>query len=173
MRTIKIFLASSYELIEERREFEIFIGRKNKEWLKSHDTFLELAIWEDFIDAMSATRLQDEYNKAIRDSDIFVLLAWNKVGIFTAEEFGKAFGQFKEAARPFIYTYFKPHNTQNRNDLQSLWAFTDKLKDLGHFKTEFDNIEGLKFHFSNQLDKLFANYFTRLDKSDSSENKSD
>jgi hypothetical protein len=31
--TIKIFLASSSELEEDRRDFEIFIGRKNKDWI--------------------------------------------------------------------------------------------------------------------------------------------
>ena len=172
MKTIKIFLASSYELKEEREQFEIFINRKNKDWLKSHDTFLHLDMWEDFNDAMSLTRLQDEYNKVIKAADIFVVLLWNKVGIHVTEEFEKAFGQFKETAKPFIYTYFKiPNTSQDRNNIQSLWAFEDKLEALGHYKTRFENTDGLKHHFSNQLDKLFANHFTLLDKSDSSGGK--
>ena len=63
--TIRIFLASSSELEEDRRDFEIFIGRKNKDWI-AKGVFLHLVIWEDFLDAVSKTRLQDEYNKAIR-----------------------------------------------------------------------------------------------------------
>jgi hypothetical protein len=69
----KIFLASSEELKKDREQFEIFINRKNKDWI-AKGIFLHLIIWEDFLDAMSQTRLQDEYNKAIRECDIFVML---------------------------------------------------------------------------------------------------
>ena len=65
MQKKKIFLASSSELKDDRQQFEIFINRKNKEWV-DRGVFLELVIWEDFLDAMSQTRLQDEYNKAIK-----------------------------------------------------------------------------------------------------------
>ncbi|MEO7533579.1 MAG: hypothetical protein ABIU30_07035 [Ferruginibacter sp.] len=64
MKKQKIFLASSSELKEDRDQFEIFIGRKNKA-LVDRNIFIELIMWEDFVDAMSQTRLQDEYNKAI------------------------------------------------------------------------------------------------------------
>ena len=55
----KIFLASSSELKEDRDSFEIFINRKNKDWIDK-SIFLELILWEDFLDAVSQTRLQDE-----------------------------------------------------------------------------------------------------------------
>ena len=70
MQTKRIFLASSSELKEDRMEFEIFIYRKTKDWV-DQGVFLELIVWQDFLDAVSKTRLQDEYNKAIRDCDIF------------------------------------------------------------------------------------------------------
>ena len=73
MQTQKIFLASSSELKEDRREFEIFIHRKNREWV-GRGVFLDLIMWEDFLDALSPTRLQDEYNKAIRECDVFVMV---------------------------------------------------------------------------------------------------
>ncbi len=82
MKTIKIFLASSSELESDRKEFEIFINRKNKEYVKD-SIFLELLLWEDFIDAISVTRLQDEYNKAVKGCDIFVSLFHTKVGKYT------------------------------------------------------------------------------------------
>jgi hypothetical protein len=72
----KIFLASSSELKSDRKEFEIFINRKNKDLIKK-GFFIELVIWEDFLDAMSRTRLQDEYNKAVKECDIFVMLFLN------------------------------------------------------------------------------------------------
>ena len=56
---------------------------------------------------MSKTRLQDEYDRAVRESDIFVMLLHTKVGKYMREEFETAFGQFQESGKPWIYTYFK------------------------------------------------------------------
>ena len=161
MQKIKIFLASSSELKADREQFEIFIYRECKNRFDD-GVFLHLDIWEDFLDAMSATGLQSEYNKAIADCDIFVLLAWNKVGKYTAEEFEKAFGTFKENQKPFIFTYFKPSETRDRDALKSLWEFEDKLSELKHYKTVYENIEGLREHFGNQLDKLAKDGFNKL-----------
>lgn len=164
MHRIKIFLASSSELKEDREQFEIFMYRECKKRFED-GVFLHLDIWEDFLDAMSATGLQSEYNKAIQDCDIFVLLAWNKVGKYTAEEFEKAFGAFTENQKPFIFTYFKPSTTKNRAEIQSLWEFEDKLNELKHYKTPYETIEGLREHFGNQLDKLAKNGFELLGRS--------
>jgi hypothetical protein len=162
MKKIKLFLASSSELKEDREQFEIFIYRKCKAWF-DRGIFLHLEIWEDFLDAMSPGGLQSEYNKVIKDCDIFVLLAFNKVGPYTAEEFSHAFGQFSQTKKPFIFTYFKtPPTTQTREDIQSLWVFEDKLKEMKHYKTEYHNIEGLREHFGNQLEKLAAAEFATL-----------
>ncbi len=112
---------------------------------------------------MSQTRLQDEYNRAIRNCDLFIMLFWTKVGRYTQEEFDTAFGRFQATHRPFIFTYFKdaPISTGSakKQDLQSLWAFQEKLDALGHFYTRFETSDGLHLHFSRQLDKLAANGF--------------
>ncbi|MGH8522904.1 MAG: hypothetical protein ACREXY_01380 [Gammaproteobacteria bacterium] len=162
MQTKRIFLASSAELAEDRKEFEIFISRKSKDWV-DQGVLLAVIVWEDFLDAVSQTRLQDEYNQAIRECDIFVMLFWTKVGQYTEEEFETAFSQFKATHKPFIFTYFKDAEIRtasaNRNDLRGLWAFEDKLKALGHFQTVYKNIEGLLLHFGQQLDKLAAGGF--------------
>lgn len=50
--------------------------------------------WEHFLDAMSKTRLPDEYNRALRDYDIVVSLFKTKVGKFTEEEFDVAWANF-------------------------------------------------------------------------------
>jgi|GEM_PF-1483148 len=171
MQTKKIFLASSSELKEDRTEFEIFIYRKNKDWV-AQGVFIDLVVWEDFLDAVAKNRLQDEYNQAIRDCDIFVMLFFTKVGQYTEEEFETAFGQFKATNKPFIFTYFKDAKistgSANKKDLKSLWAFQEKLDALGHFYTVYKNIDGLKFHFNQQLDKLAKNGFIEL-KSDKGE----
>ncbi|MGF1535371.1 MAG: hypothetical protein ACFB4J_02635, partial [Elainellaceae cyanobacterium] len=157
MQTIKIFLASSSELKGDREQFEIFINRKNKEYVKS-GVFLELVLWEDFIDAMSQTRLQDEYNLAIAECDIFVSLFHSKVGQYTKEEFLKAYDTFKANNRPLVYTYFKKLVTEvtrsNRKHFESLFDFQDELSDKGHFYTTYADINDLKHQFSEQLIKI-------------------
>jgi hypothetical protein len=153
-------------LKDDRQQFEIFISRKNQEW---HDKgiFLELIIWEDFLDAMAQNRLQDEYNKAIRECDIFVMLFFTKVGKYTNEEFETAFGQFKKTNKPFIYTYFKAAEintgSMNEKDMMSLFAFKAKLDSLGHFYTSYKNIDDLKYQFERQLDKLADSGFIQFE----------
>lgn len=165
MQIKKLFLASSSELREDRQEFEIFLYRKNKEWIKQ-GVSLELVVWEDFLDAMSQTRLQDEYDKAVRDSDIFVMLFHTKVGKYTEEEFETAFAHFKANSKPLIFTYFKDDEVSlgsiNEDDMMSLWAFKKKLAALGHFTTVYKNTDDLKFQFNQQLDKLAADGFIEL-----------
>ncbi len=152
-----LFLASSSELKAERAAFEARINRKNKLW---HDAgiFLHLDVWEDYIDAMSRTRLQDEYNVAIRAADIFVLLVHTKVGKYSTEEFETAHAQFKATGKPLIYTYFKnppgPGDADPGPDYDTVRALQAKLAALGHFITPYQNVEGLIDHFSQQLDKL-------------------
>ncbi len=155
-KIIKIFLASSSELKGDREQFEIFINRKNKEYVKVN-VFLELVIWEDFLDAMSQTRLQDEYNKAIAGCDVFVSLFHTKVGKYTEEEFLKALETFKANGKPLIYTYFKDaaiNMSQVNSNIVSLLDFKKKLSDLGHFYTVYADINDLKFKFSEQLIKF-------------------
>lgn len=157
LRTIRIFLASSAELREDRDAFDLYFRQQNDS-LRKNGIYLEIVRWEYFLDAMSETRLQDEYNKAIRKCDVFVSLFFTKTGKFTGEEFEVAHRQFKATRKPLIYTYFKNSDIKTGSiqeaDLLSLLAFKKKLNDLGHFHTNYDNIEHLKRQFRDQLDEL-------------------
>ena len=159
IKTIKIFLASSSELKEDREQFEIFINRKNKEYIKQN-VFLELVLWEDFLDAMSPTRLQDEYNKAIAECDVVVSLFKTKVGQYTKEEVMMAWKTFQKKNRPLIYTYFKEVQINlskvNLEELTSLQDFQNQLSELGHFYTRYNSIEDLKYKFGEQLNKVIS-----------------
>jgi len=154
---IKIFLASSSELQEEREKFEIFIYRKCREY-RNEGIFLDLIIWEDFIDAISQTRLQDEYNKAIAECDIFVSLFFTKVGKYTEEEFLKAWETFSANGKPLIYTYIKDASIQTgairEDDIMSLFSFKKKLGEAGHYPTKYTGIDNLQNHFGGQLTKI-------------------
>lgn len=157
LRVIKIFLASSAELREDRDGFDLYFRQKNDSYRKQ-GVYLEIVRWENFLDAMSETRLQDEYNKAVSDCDVFVSLFCTKTGKFTDEEFNVAYGQFKSKARPRVYTYFKDAqismSSLRPEDFNSLCVFKEKLRDLGHYPTNYNDIEHLNRQFSDQIHKL-------------------
>lgn len=152
MKKIKVFLASSFELKPEREYFEIEIYRKCKAWF-DRGIFLHLDIWEDLSAKMSLTGSQSEYNNYVKDADLFVLLVYTKVGMYTGEEFEKAFGQFKSEKKPFIFTYFKEIAEGVKTE-PSLDAFHQKLKELNHFYSPFKDANDLWVQFNKELDRL-------------------
>ncbi len=155
-KKVTLFLASSNELEAERRRMEIEIYRKCKLWYEK-ELFLHLDVWEDMPAAFSESRSQDKYNKVVKANDIFILLAHTKVGAYTAEEFESAFGQFQSTKKPFIFTYFK--NIKSTPE-PSLAAFKQKLEDLGHFYSYFEDFNDLWVQFNKELERLEMNGFT-------------
>lgn len=152
----RIFLASSMELKADRAAFRELIMQQNNAW---HDqgAFLQVVGWEYFLDAMSRTRLQDEYNAAIRQCDVFVMLFHTKVGKYTREEFEVAHAQLMSTGKPLVYAYFKTAEAGkpvDAADQQSLEDFRARLKSLGHFETRYENVEGLQLNFLQQLHRL-------------------
>ncbi len=156
-KTITIFLASSEELRQDRDAFDLYFRQQN-DGLVEKGIYLKVKRWENALDAMSKTRLQEEYNLAIRTCDIFVSLFATKTGKYTEEEFNVAHERFNDYGTPYIYTFFKVASISTADlpmeDLQSLYAFQKKLKKLGHFYTQYHSIEDLKLQFKDQLEKL-------------------
>lgn len=158
-KSIKVFLASSEELLDDRKKFEIEIYRKNTE-LNEEGLRIELVKWEgSFKDTVSPTRSQDEYNKAIRESDIFVLLFFTKVGKFSEEEFDVALDSFTTIGKPQILTYHKDavitSGSLNSNDTKSLLAFKDRLSKMEHFHSIYKSIDGLVLNFLKKFKKIY------------------
>jgi MinD-like ATPase involved in chromosome partitioning or flagellar assembly len=157
LRVIRLFLASSSELRDDRDELD-FYWRKLNDRLSRSGVVLEIVRWEEFLDSMSGARLHREYNDAIKTCDVFVSLFFTKIGSYADEEFEVAFQQFKAMGRPLIYTFFKNADIQpgavRREDLESLWAFKKRLMELGHLHVTYDNIDQLKQKFSDQFDHL-------------------
>lgn len=158
MKKIKIFLASSKELNEDRNLFEIQMYRKCKEWLEK-EIFLDLQIWEDMSGHLVADGSQSEYNKVVKGSDLFVLLAYTKVGAFTEEEFTNAFDSFKAEKKPFIFTYFKETTTAE----ESLEKFKQKLRDMKHYISPYKDFNDLWNKFNKELERLEVARFEKND----------
>jgi internalin A len=161
LKTIRIFLASAAELAEDREDFDLYFQRQNERYVANG---LRLAIVHcgDHLAALSSTRKQDDYNRSVRDSDVFVSLFRSNAGEYTREEFRVAHAEFKKRGRPHIYTYFRNADISIKHaDLErlaSLKAFQRELSELGHFHNEYENTEDLKLQFRDQLDKLIAEH---------------
>jgi internalin A len=100
----QIFLASSSELKQDRDALQSYFLRENKS-CAAKGFEVERLGWETCLDAMSETRQQDEYNKKVKNCDIFLSLFETKAGKFTEEEFDVAYQAFIEKKKPLIYTY--------------------------------------------------------------------
>ena len=159
LKKIRIFLASSSELIDDRNAIDLYCRQENDRLLKK-GIYLEVIRSENFLDAMSETCLQAEYNLAINNCDIFLGLFKTKIGQYTAEEFHVAYRSFKKTGRPLIYTFFMSSEVgtdpKNRSSLSSLWDFQDELSKLGHYYTKYCSIHDLQLQFRRQLDKLIG-----------------
>lgn len=136
--------------------------RQQNDTLRSEKgIYLKIVRWEIFFDAMSETRLQDEYNHEVRACDIFVSLFFTKTGKFTREEFDVAHRKFQESGgqQPQIFTFFKNGDIKMGSitkEVKTLLHFKEKLRSLGHYYMQYDNLADLKLRFREQLDKLLA-----------------
>ena len=156
MDTIQIFIASSAELKQDRDDFREFVSVLNDRGHKK-GIYLELIEWEHFLDTVSQTGKQDDYNEALKKSQIVICLFYTKAGKYTQLEFDTALQQFKETGSPLIYTYFKsgaPEPDPNDEKAIELVKFKKRLSDLKHFYTVYNNIDDLKNQFRTQLDIL-------------------
>ena len=153
MKKVRIFLASSAELDQDKLQVELFISRKNKDW---HDKriFLELTTWKDFISSITEERTQNEYNRYIQSSDISILLFHTKLGRYTKEEFDNAHHAFLNSQgnvkKPRIYTYFKT----DIGESPEITNFRKYIDNLDHFYDTYENMDKLFVKINRQLDKL-------------------
>jgi hypothetical protein len=161
-QTIKIFIASSSELEADRNDFRIFIVDENAR-LNPSGIFLEVVCWENFSNAMSHDGLQAAYNEALCKCDMAVFLIFSKVGKFTAQEFDVAVQAYNSAKKPKIWTYFKNEalypESIKEDEIATLFAFKQTVRDLKHYRTKYVNIYDLKYQFKIQLDLNYPDLF--------------
>lgn len=155
MRTIKIFLASSDELYEERIQISNLIEALNFRF-EPRGMRLQLIKWE-FLDAsIGSVSKQEEYNRMLKECDICMVLFWQKIGRFTKEELDVAYKEQKSGRKPQkIYIFFKKtsHLTSELAEFQNTIESS-----YGHFYNTFESVEKLQLDFLLQLE-LYQNSF--------------
>ena len=146
MKTIKIFLASSDELADERDAFGNLIRRLNDIYIRQ-GIHVQLLRWEDMDPCYNNCRKQDEYNAWIRESQIFVALFRTKAGQYTLEELDVASEENRKREEPKLMIYCQ---TLQPGELETkeLTEFKQRLdKELGHFWGNYPTADKLHFDF--------------------------
>lgn len=150
MRTIKIFLASSEELAEERVRFGDFI-RQLDDMYEVRDYRIKLYKWEDLPSGDNGKPKQDEYNEKISECDMFVGLFHTKAGPFTLEEYETAKRTQKSEGKPTLYIFCHELAEGEKEDT-SLTEFKAKLlNDIRHYWNKYNSSDSLKLQFVLQL----------------------
>jgi len=155
---IRVFLASSNELEDERIKISDVIRQKNDIWRKQQKPYINLEVWEECSEAMARVRNQDEYNKIIKTVDIFIMLFWTKVGKYTNEEFQLAKKLFLEIGMPKVFVYQK-HTADPKEE--SVRKFSDSLLTEGKefFIGNFKHFSELELKIHKELESFYFESF--------------
>jgi hypothetical protein len=153
IKKIKVFVASSGSLNEERKEIEDYLFQKN-DTLIDEGIYLQYNVWEKASSGFSPTRIQDEFNKdLVYESDIFICLIKEKVGKFTQEEFDEAYRRFKGGEKPKImYIFFKELAESEKQEI-----FDDNTK-----SQTFQAVRDLKQHIG-EIEQMYSQYSNKDD----------
>jgi internalin A len=156
IRILKLFLASSNELITEREKIEQALSRKNIS-LRKQGFLIELLIWEDGKHIGKSLRSQDNYNLEIEQCNLFAMIFYSKVGKYSSEEFEKAKTLFDKGKMPRILVFQKAKDLANnlsKADSDSRYHFLERLKKIEHFPVLFENTDKLINELDDAIDKL-------------------
>ena len=158
MRVIKLFIASSYELKEERDAITAFVAGLNVT-LNKQNVNLQPVRWEFLSSSWSVGDKQEEYNKKVRESDICFVLFWTIRGKFTCEEMDTAYRQLVSGAPNKLYVFFKDITEEDRvtkklskKDIKNLELFRNSLYDKYHnWPVCFEHVDTLKMEILRNL----------------------
>ena len=149
MKTIKVFLASSDELSDERLQFDSLFNHLNRIF-RPRGLYLELSKWEYLDSSMGPKHKQEEYNEELKTCEMCLVIYWTRFGEYTAEELMTAYNELKEGRNPKkLYVFFK-EPAEVSEELKSFKeSFADKY---GHFYCKFENVDSMRLHFLLQLE---------------------
>jgi len=161
IKSIELFVTGSKELAKDIQNLEIFIRRENKT-LINQGIFINLNIWEDYIDTTSRSRLQDQFNEVISNADIFISLFGLKIGKYTREEFHTLYRDFINNNKlGYFFTFFKNTTVDlssvDFKALSTLKEFRSELNELGNYSMNYSSSNDLNIKIKAQLNKLIKN----------------
>ena len=157
-KTIKIFVASSEELKEERKMLAELANSLNTKLEKLGIQIIMLE-WENLDASMGVKHKQEEYNDKLRECDMCLVLYWTKFGMYTEMELETAVQQMNAGKNPHkIYVYFKDSDSITPELKEFRDSFPTKY---GHFYSPFANSDTLKAHFLSQFMEYQSNFLLK------------
>ena len=152
MKTIKIFVASSEELKEERKLMASLANDLSTKLEKIGIQVIAVE-WENLDASMGEPHKQEEYNEKLRECEMCMVLYWTKFGIYTKKELDTAYKEKIAGKNPQkLWVYFKEEDNPDTQPSEELKEFRDSFPTkYGHFYTPFANFDTLKAHFLLQF----------------------
>lgn len=148
MKNIKIFLASSEELKEERVILADMVQHLNYV-LEKQNIHVQLVKWEYLDSSMGDKHKQEEYNDALRECEMCVVLYWTRFGKYTKTELDTADSCRRTKKNPRkLWVYFKESN-ERTPELQEFYETFENI--YGHFFCNYKNIDTLRADFLLQF----------------------
>jgi tetratricopeptide (TPR) repeat protein len=173
IKNIKIFIASSKELKEERAILQNLFSGLNDDYIKK-GLYLKVVIWEKLKAGFSKGRKQEEFNQALLDSDIGLFLIFTKFGEYTKEEFYRALESFKKGGKPEeLFVYFK--NAQFdlgslTDDFQDVLKLKKEIEKEQQFYCSYKSIEDLENQVTKQIELILEKHLETKEPNSSGEN---
>ena len=146
MKKVKIFLASSEELKEERLEIADLISHMNLA-LEHENVRIYLVKWEYLDATMGPIHKQEEYNKTLEQCDLCLVLFATRFGKYTESELKTAYEKLckEKGSTQKLMVLFRDDN----KDTDELIEFKNTFNQIypGIPSVHFGSFESLKKNF--------------------------
>ena len=143
---MRIFIASSNELNEERDRLELLLYREDFKPVK----------WENIDHSITTDRFQSRINEAhLLTSDIVIFMIKSRLGEYTFEEFQESYKNLGlKIDRIYVYFFNIDKNETPRKELRKIMDLEDFLEEEGKLYQRVKDFRDLENHFLKQIKHL-------------------
>ncbi len=143
-KTIKVFLAISDELRDERLHFADLIVQLNS-LFERRGWELELELWNHQDESI------ESYKERLAPCELALSLYYTQMGAHAEEQLSQAHQRRNAGENPRkLYVFFKEGAEQISDELRDFKAVFENR--YGHFYCQFENVDTLRLHFLLQLE---------------------
>lgn len=147
---MRIFIASSSELNEERDKLELLLYRENFKPVK----------WENIDHSITIDRFQSRINEAhLLTSDIVIFMIKSRLGEYTFEEFQESYKNLGlKIEKIYVYFFDIDKNLIPKKELRKIMDLEDFLEDEGSLYHKVKDFRDLENHFLKQIKHLQSTF---------------
>ena len=155
MKTIKIMIAASEEMHEEKLEFTNLIEHLN-EVLEPRGIELKRIKWDPETDGSI-----EEFKSKLKDCEMCLTLYWRDLAGNSEQELNTAYQELKDGNNPRnLYVFFKEPTEDLTEALKDFKA--NFVTNYGHFFCKFENVDTMNLHFILQFE-AYQNHLRNKD----------